>query len=95
MPRSAAKVRDQLVEFAIADVDVRVAKQRRQVVGVRAQSRVLEVDDVELALMQHEVAAVIVAMTEDARLGGQFLDDARPIRPPAPSARPRDRITPR
>ena len=28
---------------------------------------------------QHQVAAVVVAMTEHARLGGQFLDDRRAL----------------
>ena len=29
--------------------------------------------------MQHQVAAVIVAMAEHARFAGQFLDDRRPL----------------
>ena len=51
--------------------------------------RVLEVDDVEAAVAQHQVAAVIVAVAEHARLGGQLVDDRRPLRRAAPPVRVR------
>ena len=63
----------QLVELAIGDVDVRVAQQRHEIVGVGPHARVLEVDDVEAAVAQHQVAAVIVAMAEHARLGRELV----------------------
>ena len=43
-----------------------------EIVGVRSEPRVLEVDDVEPAVVQHQVAAVVVAMAEHAWLGGQL-----------------------
>ena len=59
----------------VRQVDVGIAKQRCQVVGVGSHPRVLEVDHVELAVVHHQVAAVIVAMAEDARLAGKLGDD--------------------
>ena len=69
------EVGDQLVDRDVVQVDVGIAQQRGQVVGVRAHARVLEVDQVELTLRQHQVAAVVVAVAEHARLGRQLLDD--------------------
>ncbi len=66
------EVGDQLVELAIGDVDVRVAQQRHQIVGVGPHARVLEVDDVQAPLAEHQVAAVVVAMAQHARLGRQL-----------------------
>src|SRR3954469_13910600 len=40
------EVRDQLVQLAIGDVDIRVSEQRHQVVGVGSHTRVLEIDDI-------------------------------------------------
>jgi hypothetical protein len=59
----------------LGQIDVRVAQQRHEVVGVGPHARVLEVDDVELRLVQHQVAAVIVAMAEDGGSAGQLADD--------------------
>ena len=41
--------------------------------------RVLEVDDVQAAVVQHQIAAVIVAMAEHARLRGELLGDRLPF----------------
>ena len=73
------KVRDQLVELAVGDVNVRIAQQRHEIVCVRSHPRILEVDDVEAAVVQHQVAAVIVAMAQHTRLGGELLHDRRPF----------------
>ena len=73
------EIRDQLVELAVADVHVRVAQQRHQIVGVRPHAGVLEVDDVQAAFAQHQVAAVIVAMAQHARLRGELVDDRPPL----------------
>ncbi len=64
----------------VRDVDVRIAQQRRQIVGVGPHPRVLKVDDVQAAIAQHEVAAVIVAMAQHARLGRELFDDRLPFR---------------
>ena len=61
------EVRDELVHLARREIDVRVAQQRRQVVGVRPHARVLKVDDDERSVVQHQVAAVIIAMAQHAR----------------------------
>ena len=71
--------RDQLLDLLLREIHVGVAQQRHQIVGVGAHPRVLEVDDVEPPLVQHQVAAVIVAMAQHARLGGQFLGDRREL----------------
>ena len=69
------EVGDQLVDRLLGQIDVRVAQQRHQVVGVGPHPRVLEVDDVELTVVQHQVAAVIVAVAEHPRLGRELCDD--------------------
>ena len=69
---------------ASLDVHVRVAQQRREIVGVRPQPRILKVDDVQPAVVQHEVAAVIVAVAQDARLRGQLVRNRRPLLVEAP-----------
>src|SRR6185436_7640807 len=56
----------------LGQVDVRVAQQRREIVRGRSHARVLEVDPEEIAPLHHEVAAVVVAMAEDARPGGDL-----------------------
>ena len=87
--------RDQLVHLLFGEVHVRIAQQRHQVVGVRSHPRVLKVDDVELTVVQHQVAAVIVAMAEHPRLGGQLLGDRASIPRSAPRASLADSTAPR
>src|SRR5439155_529694 len=41
----------------------------------RTHARVLEIDDAEVVLAQHQIAAVVVAMAEHSGLGGQLLGD--------------------
>ena len=48
--------------------DVRVAQQRHEVVGDRAVHRVLEIEDAGIGLRHHQVARMVVAVDEDARL---------------------------
>ena len=78
-PLSARKYAIEIVELAVREIDVRIAQQRHQIVGVRAHPRVLEVDDVQPPVVQHQVAAVVVAMAEHARLGGELVGDAPAI----------------
>ena len=73
------EVRNQLVDRGFRQIHVRVAQQRDQIVGVRSQPRILEIDDVELALVEHQVSAVVVAMTQHARLARQFLGQHAPF----------------
>jgi hypothetical protein len=55
--------------------DVAILQQRDEVVGDRAVERVLEIDDAGVALRQdHQVARVIVAVHEHARLGQRLGD---------------------
>ena len=61
------------------EIDVGIAQQRCQIVGIRAHACVLKVDHEQAAFVQHQVAAVIVAMAQDARLVRQLLHDARPL----------------
>ena len=64
------------VDEVAGQLDVAVAQQRHQVVLARALERVLEVDHHQLAVLHHEVAALVVAVGEAARGGGQLLGDA-------------------
>ena len=66
---------NQLVDALLRQVDVRIAQQRRQIVGVGPHARVLEIDDVQAAIVQHQIAAVIVAMAQHARLARELVGD--------------------
>ena len=66
---------NQLVDALLRQIDIRVTEQRREIVGVRAHSRVLKIDDVQPAIVQHQIAAVVVAVTKHARLAGQLVGD--------------------
>ncbi len=63
---------NQVVDARLRKVDVRIAQQGRQVVGVGAHARVLEIDDAEAPIVEHQIAAVIVAMAQHARLVGEL-----------------------
>ena len=73
------KVGDEVVELTLADVDVGIAQQRDEIIGVGAEARILEVDDVEVAVVEHQIAAVIVAVAQHARLRRQLADDRGPF----------------
>ena len=77
-------MRDELVEQRRRKRDVRIAQEPDEVVGARSEQRVLEVDDAQprraVDVLHHQVAALVVAMHEAARLGGELLGDARKMR---------------
>ena len=73
------EVRDEIVELPLRDVDVRVAQQRHEIVSIRAEPGILEIDDVEVAVVQHQVAAVIIAVAQHSRLRRQLADDRPPF----------------
>ncbi len=56
------EVGDEVLDRLVGQIHVRVAQQRHEVVGVRAHAGVLEIDDVQPAVVEHQIAAVIVAM---------------------------------
>src|SRR2546423_13469772 len=67
--------RDQPVDLRLGEINVGVAQQRHEIVRVGSHPRVLEVDDVETSVVEHQVAAVIVAMAQHARVRRELLGD--------------------
>ena len=67
--RELEKVGDQLFDRLLLELDVRVLQQGREVVGAGSHPCILKIEDVETILMQHQVAAVVITVAEDARLG--------------------------
>ena len=61
----------------LVPLDVGVAQQRHEVVGDRAVHRVLEIEDAGIGLAHHQVARVVVAVHEDARLREIVVEDER------------------
>src|SRR5467141_3731494 len=73
------EIRDEIIEAAVVDLDVRIAEKRREIVGVGAHPRILKIDDIQAAFVEHQVAAVIVAVAQHARLRSELVRDCRPL----------------
>ena len=61
----------------LVPLDVRVAQERHEIVGHGAVHRVLEVEHAGIGLAHHEVARVVVAVHEHARLREVVREHAR------------------
>src|SRR5262249_10661341 len=69
-------VRDELIEQLRCELDVGIAEQRYKVVELRSHESVLEVDEPKSGpVLDHEVAALVVAMDEDTGQVGQGPSD--------------------
>jgi hypothetical protein len=68
-----AKALEELVLEVLVDVDVRVAQQRGEIVAGRTHAGILEVDPEEPSLVEHQVAAVVVPVAQDAGPGCDLL----------------------
>src|SRR5262249_28645529 len=77
--RAIDEVGDEIVEQRRRERDVRIAQQADEVVGAGAEERVLKIDDAQarrtVDVLHHQVAALVVAMDEAARVGGELLGD--------------------
>ena len=87
IPDKARKIRDQIIYLPLGDVDVGIAQERHEVVRVGSQPRILEIDDEQPAVVQHQVAAVVVAMDRQRVVRRRALPRARSIPRRVPSSR--------
>ena len=78
---SREEIVDQLVDLGLGQVDVGIAQERHQIVGVGTQPGVLKIDDVEPTGQHHQISAVVIAMAQHARfcrqLDGQSMKFSR------------------
>src|SRR5262245_24182307 len=72
LPFEGQEIGDEVADLPFIEVDVGVAQQRREIVRVRPHARVLEVDDMQRAGTQHQIAAVVVPVADDSWFGGEF-----------------------